>query len=174
MQTDGPVSVALPTVYVALGSNLGLRERHLSIACEQIAALSGCADLRCSSVYETAPMGPQNQPDYLNAVCRFSYAGTAVELLGELQNIECKHGRIKKTERWTARPLDLDIVLFGDERIDQPCLQVPHSGIADRSFVLWPLIELDPELQIPGLGSVKALQAGCQQLGIKLYESTAK
>ncbi|MFT5893409.1 MAG: 2-amino-4-hydroxy-6-hydroxymethyldihydropteridine diphosphokinase [bacterium] len=164
----------LTTVYVALGSNLGDRERHLSKACEDISELQASHDLVCSSAYETDPMGPQDQPDYLNAVCRFTYADTALHLLEELQSIERGHGRIKNTERWTARPLDLDILLFGSKVIDEPHLQIPHIGIGERSFVLWPLIELQPELEIPGLGSAKGLKAHCQQFGIKAYEPAAK
>ena len=162
------------TVYVALGSNLGDREQHLCKACEDISTLQACSDLVCSSVYETDPMGPQNQPDYLNAVCRFSYAETALHLLGELQSIERGHGRVQSTQRWTARPLDLDILLYGSECTDEPHLQIPHVGIAERSFVLWPLVELEAELLIPGLGPVKGLQEHCQQFGIQAYESAAK
>ena len=164
----------LTTVYVALGSNLGDREQHLATACEDISALQAASNLVSSSVYETEPMGPQNQPDYLNAVCRFTYTNSAFHLLDALQCIERAHGRVKNTQRWTARPLDLDILLFGSDCIDEPHLQIPHIGISERSFVLWPLIELEPELHIPNLGSVKALRAHCQQFGIKVYERAAK
>jgi 2-amino-4-hydroxy-6-hydroxymethyldihydropteridine diphosphokinase len=165
---------SLITVYVALGSNLGDREGHLVQACEDIASLSGASQVVCSSVYETDPMGPQNQPDYLNAVCRFHYSHSPLHLLDALQAIEHQHGRVQSTERWTARPLDLDIVLFGCERIDEPRLRVPHVGVAERSFVLWPLLELAPEIHIPGLGLAKDLARHCQQFGIKAYERSAK
>lgn len=165
---------SLATVFVALGSNLGDRERHISKACEDISALQAGSNLVCSTVYETDPMGPQNQPDYLNAVCRFSYSETPLYLMEELQAIERQHGRIQSTERWTARPLDLDILLFGRELLDEPRLQIPHVGIGERSFVLWPLIELEPELNVPGLGPAKALMKHCQQFGIKAYERAAK
>ena len=165
---------ALATVFVALGSNLGDREQHLSQACEDIASLREVSQLVSSSVYETDPMGPQNQPDYLNAVCRFQYGDSPLCLLDELQAIERQHGRAQSTERWTARPLDLDIVLFGAKQIDKPRLQVPHVGISERSFVLWPLLELEPELHIPGLGMAKDLVGHCQQFGIKAYERAAK
>ena len=167
-------STPLTTVYVAIGSNLGDREGHISKACIDIAALPMSQDLVCSSVYETDPMGPQNQPDYLNAVCRFSYSGTAEQLLQKLQSIERTHGRIEATERWSARPLDLDIVMFGTQVIDEPHLQIPHIGIAERSFVLWPLLELEPALVVPGRGSAKALSEHCQQFGIKAYKRGAK
>jgi len=168
------VEAAPATVYVALGSNLGDRQNHLMRACEDISLLQYTSNLACSSVYETNPMGPENQPDYLNAVCRFGYAGSAFQLLKELQRIEREHGRVKNTQRWTARPLDLDILLFGEECIDDPNLQIPHIGISERSFVLWPLIELEPDLQIPRLGSAKDLRNHCQQFGIKVYEPAVK
>lgn len=161
---------AEPLVFVALGSNLGDREQHLSDACEDISALAGVRELRCSSVFETDPMGPQNQPDYLNAVCQFYYSGSAGKLLNELQAIEKTHGRVKSTRRWTARPLDLDILLFGDQQIDEPELQIPHIGLAERSFVIWPLLELQPDLSIPGLGAVRELKKGCQEFGIQKYK----
>ncbi|MFT6640574.1 MAG: 2-amino-4-hydroxy-6-hydroxymethyldihydropteridine diphosphokinase, partial [Flavobacteriaceae bacterium] len=94
----------LTIVYVALGSNLGDRERHIAKACEDISTMQACSNLVCSSVYETDPMGPQNQPDYLNAVCRFSYSDAPLYLMEELQGIERQHGRIQSNERWTARP----------------------------------------------------------------------
>jgi 2-amino-4-hydroxy-6-hydroxymethyldihydropteridine diphosphokinase len=166
--------IPLTTVYVALGSNLGDRELHLATACLDISALQSASNLVCSSVYETEPMGAQNQPDYLNAVCRFSYLDSAFHLLEELQSIERRHGRVKNSRRWTARPLDLDILLFGSECVDEPQLQIPHSGISERSFVLCPLLELEPELQIPSLGSAKALLDHCQQFGIKVYERDDK
>ena len=156
-------------VYVALGSNLGDRLEHLSTALMQIDSLPAVSARQVSSVYETDPMGPQDQPDYLNAVCRFAYADTAQVLLARLQGIEALHGRVRSTERWTARPLDLDILLFGNTIIDEPDLQVPHVGIADRSFVLWPLLELDPGVQIPGLGAVSDLCKHCEHFGIKRH-----
>lgn len=119
-------------------------------------------------------MGPQNQPDYLNAVCRFEYAHKHRQLLQELQFIERGHGRIESRKRWTARPLDLDILLFGNQIIDEPDLQIPHVGICDRSFVLWPLYELEPELDVPGRGPVEEMRQSCQQFGIKGYKQAAK
>lgn len=157
-------------VYVALGSNLGEREQHIKTACQEIAQLPGCGDFRCSSIFETDPMGPQNQPDYLNAVCEFEYSGSAHGLLEELQIIEKAHGRVKTTKRWTARPLDLDIVLFGEQQINEPDLQIPHVGVAERSFVIWPLLELQADLCIPGVGAVADLKKQCQEFGIQKYK----
>lgn len=160
-------------VYVALGSNLGDREQHIVSASQEISQLPACVDFRCSALYQTDPMGPQNQPDYLNAVCEFGYTGVAHELLKQLKAIEKLHGRVKTTTRWTARPLDLDILLFGDRKINDPDLQIPHVGIAERSFVIWPLLELQPDLQIPGLGALSDLQEHCQKFGIKPYKGAA-
>lgn len=154
-------------VYVALGSNLGERARHIEQAAEQILTLQESANLQLSSLYETDPMGPQDQPDYLNAVCAFDWTGTARILLGKLQEIERTHGRVKTTQRWSARPLDLDILLFDQAQLNESDLRIPHIGIAQRSFVLWPLAELAPDLHIPDLGSVQSLMSDCQTFGIK-------
>lgn len=158
-------------VFVALGSNLGDRREHIEAACVDIASLEGIDGLVCSSIYETEPMGPQDQPDYLNAVCAFDYIGTAHALLSQLQEIERQHGRVHGGMRWGARPLDLDIVLFGDEVIDEPDLKVPHIGLAERSFVLWPLVEIAPGTIVPGLGSVDVLRLHCQQFGIRRHDA---
>lgn len=158
-------------VYVALGSNLGDRAQQLISALHAIADLEAVSHLVCSSLYETEPMGPQDQPDYLNAVCVFDYGDSARELLGQLQVIEHVHGRQSGGRRWGERPLDLDIVLFGEHLISEPDLIVPHKGLAERSFVLWPLAELEPSLAIPGEGAaagpVVQLQKHCQQFGIR-------
>jgi len=154
-------------VYVALGSNLGDRASHINLAAQQIEALAECSNLVCSSLYETAPMGPQQQPDYLNAVCRFECTLDPHELLAALKTLEQQHGRVQTTERWTARPLDLDIILFGQLSIQSDALTIPHVGVAHRSFVLWPLAELDDSLIIPGVGAVKELMQTCEQYGIR-------
>jgi len=115
-------------------------------------------------------MGPQDQPDYLNCVCSFFCSMAPHALLTQLQSIERQHGRVQTTQRWTARPLDLDILLFGQRQIDTPELTIPHVGIAQRSFVLWPLAELDDSLQIPGLGDVRQLMDNCETFGIRPYQ----
>ncbi|MFK8080325.1 MAG: 2-amino-4-hydroxy-6-hydroxymethyldihydropteridine diphosphokinase [Granulosicoccus sp.] len=158
-------------VYVALGSNLGDREAHLLKAAHDIEAITGCNDVISASIYETSPMGPQDQPDYLNSVCTFQCNLEPLELLGELKQIEQQHGRIQLTSRWTARPLDLDILLFGDRQIDTEELTIPHRGIALRSFVLWPLAELHGEQALPGLGSISELKKNCQRFGIRRYQA---
>ncbi|MFK7857569.1 MAG: 2-amino-4-hydroxy-6-hydroxymethyldihydropteridine diphosphokinase [Granulosicoccus sp.] len=158
-------------VFVALGSNLGDREAHLLQGVQDIEQIVDCSGTVSSSIYETNPMGPQDQPDYLNSVCSFQCDLEPMKLLAELKQIERQHGRTQSTQRWTARPLDLDILLFGDRQIDTQSLTIPHIGIAQRSFVLWPLAELDETLQVPGLGSVSELMERCQRFGIKSYRS---
>ncbi|MFK7994053.1 MAG: 2-amino-4-hydroxy-6-hydroxymethyldihydropteridine diphosphokinase [Granulosicoccus sp.] len=156
-------------VFVALGSNLGDRESHVLQGILDIQQIPDCSNIVSSSIYETAPMGPQDQPDYLNSVCSFQCELEPAQLLAELKQIEKHHGRVQTTERWTARPLDLDILLFGDQQINTEELTIPHVGIAQRSFVLWPLAELDKTLNIPGLGPVSDLMDNCQRYGIQRY-----
>ena len=160
----------MSTVYIALGSNLGDREEHIKQAVIDIDNIEGCADVVCASIYETAPMGPQDQPDYLNSVCRCHCTLEPHVLLKELQLIEQQHGRSRTTARWTARTLDLDILLIDDKQIKDDVLLVPHAEIANRSFVLWPLSELDELLMVPGLGPVSELKQRCERLGIRRYD----
>ncbi len=161
-------------VYVGLGSNVGDRVEHLRAACADIVDIRGCQSLRLSPLYESAPMGPQDQADYVNAVCRFHCTLFPDELLRALKRIERHHGRDFDAPRWTARPLDLDIVLFGDQIIVSNDLSIPHAGLASRSFVLRPLFDLAPTLSIPGHGPVATLLHDCEDYSIRpfLSEST--
>ena len=156
-------------VYVALGSNLGDREAHLIQGAKDIEELQDCSGLVMASLYETEPMGPQDQPDYLNSVCSFDCELEPLDLMRELKLIERQHGRVQSTERWRARPLDLDIILFGDRSVNTEELVIPHPGLARRSFVLWPLAELNEGLSIPDLGSIQQLMENCDRLGIQRY-----
>ena len=156
-------------VYVALGSNLGDREAHLIQGAKDIEELQDCSGLVMSSLYETEPMGPQDQPDYLNSVCSFDCELEPLDLMREMKLIERQHGRVQSTERWRARPLDLDIILFGDRSLNTEELVIPHPGLAKRSFVLWPLAELNEALSIPGFGSIQQLMESCDRLGIRRY-----
>ena len=159
-------------VFIALGCNLGERQQNLLRAVAEIEQLALVESVRCSSFYETDPMGPANQPDYINAVCETYTRFGAHELLDHLQAIEAAFGRVRTGERWGPRPLDLDIALYGQQIINTERLIVPHAGIAERSFVLWPLQELDPQLQVPGHGAVSDLAQKCPQYGIRRLQST--
>jgi 2-amino-4-hydroxy-6-hydroxymethyldihydropteridine diphosphokinase len=146
------------TAYVALGSNLGPRECHLSAAVAALHATEGVRGVVVSAVYETDPVGPGDQGPYLNAVARLVTSLTPRELLDQLLAIEAARDRTRGPERNTARTLDLDLLLYGEHTIDEPGLEVPHPRMCERGFVLEPLRELAPHLVPPGTGeSVEAL-----------------
>jgi 2-amino-4-hydroxy-6-hydroxymethyldihydropteridine diphosphokinase len=153
--------------YIGLGSNLADPVAQLKSARTAIRALKGIHELAFSSLYYSLPMGPQDQPDYFNAVIAVETALLPMVLLRALQTIENAQGRIRKTERWGARTLDLDILLYNDQTIDLPDLTVPHTGIAERSFVLYPLFEIAPHLQVPGHGDLADLLSQCPLAGLK-------
>lgn len=107
-------------------------------------------------------MGPQDQPDYVNAVMSIRTSLSPDSLLKQLQAVEASHGRIRQGIRWVARTLDLDILLYGQEIIETPDLIIPHAGIAERAFVLVPLAEIAPQITIPGKGSITDLLKHCR------------
>jgi len=145
---------------------------NLSSALKALRAHPAINAVVCSSVYETDPMGPQDQPDYLNAVVSMQTELSACELLSELQRIENQHGRVRDGKRWGPRTLDLDLLLYASETIETPDLSVPHPGIAERSFVLLPLAELAPDYIVPNKGTVSKLLDQCRQYGIRRLDST--
>jgi 2-amino-4-hydroxy-6-hydroxymethyldihydropteridine diphosphokinase len=138
------------TVYVALGSNLGARERNLCAALDGLRATEDVGEVVVSAFYETAPVGPGEQGPYLNAVARLTTSLPARALLERLLAIEAAYGRTRWPERNAPRVLDLDLLLYGQQRIDEPGLQVPHPRMCERGFVLEPLRELAPGLVPPG------------------------
>jgi len=142
--------------YVGLGSNLGDRDAAIRRAAELIGAQ------RLSTIVETEPWGYANQPRFLNAVAEIDTPLTARQLLVHLLDVERRLGRERVGPKWGPRTIDLDLLLFGDAVIDEPGLQVPHPRLAERAFVLEPLADLAPELEIPGFGTVRALLAGLQ------------
>ena len=153
--------------YIGLGSNLADPASQIKTGRTAIRALKGIRELAFSSLYYSFPMGPQDQPDYYNAVIAVETTLLPMVLLRALQTIENAQGRIRKTERWGARTLDLDILLYNDQIIDLPDLTVPHSGITDRAFVLYPLHEIAPDLQVPGHGALADLLSQCPLVGLK-------
>ncbi|MDX1351518.1 MAG: 2-amino-4-hydroxy-6-hydroxymethyldihydropteridine diphosphokinase [Thiomicrorhabdus sp.] len=144
------------TVYIGLGSNLSDPVKQLRSALESISKLPKTSLKQTSSFYGSKPLGPQDQPDFVNAVCKIESELSAQELLSALQNIEQQQGRIKK-RHWGERLIDLDILLFAEEVIESENLTVPHSQIAFRDFVLVPLLEISPGLVIPQKGKAQAL-----------------
>jgi 2-amino-4-hydroxy-6-hydroxymethyldihydropteridine diphosphokinase len=140
--------------YVGLGSNLGDRERLIREAAQLIGAV------RLSTLIETEPWGYGDQPLFLNAVAELETLLTARQLLDHLLDVERRLGRERVGPRWGPRTIDLDLLLYGDETIDEPALVVPHPRLKGRDFVLRPLAELVPTLKIPGDGTVRDALAG--------------
>ncbi len=142
--------------YVGLGANLGDSAATLRAALDELEALPGTRLIRASRFYRTPAWGVEEQPNFVNAVAALETTLPARELLERLFAIERHHGRDRSREqRWGPRMLDLDLLLHGDVLIDEPGLQVPHPQLHRRGFVLVPLVEIAPDLQIPERGSVR-------------------
>jgi 2-amino-4-hydroxy-6-hydroxymethyldihydropteridine diphosphokinase len=153
-------------VFLSLGSNLGDRLAHLRAALEALDRGPRMKLRRASRVYETAPVEVEEyQPDYLNCVAEIECGVPAIELLRYCQGIESALGRERKGEK-APRTIDVDMLLFGEEVIDEPDLEVPHRGIT-RSFNLKGLGDLHQDLHIPGRGRVEDLLAGADPSGIR-------
>lgn len=135
--------------YIGLGSNLSEPIKQVNIAIDEIKQIAKSEVLNISSLYLSKPMGPQDQDDYINAVLALETTLSPLALLDALQSIENKAGRIRKENRWGARILDLDIILFGNEIINTERLTVPHYGMTEREFVLLPLAEIAADLILP-------------------------
>jgi 2-amino-4-hydroxy-6-hydroxymethyldihydropteridine diphosphokinase len=141
--------------YIGFGSNLGDREGTILAAAESLGVR------RLSTLRETEPWGVVDQPLYLNAVGELETDEPAPALLSRLLDVEREHGRVRR-ERWGPRTLDLDLLLYGDAELDEPGLSVPHPLLHERAFVLEPLAELAPDLNVPGKGRVRDLLARLQ------------
>lgn len=135
--------------WIALGSNLASPLTQVNAAIAALGAIPDSRIVAVSSFYRTPPLGPQDQPDYLNAAVALETTLAPEALLDHTQRIELDQGRVRKAERWGPRTLDLDIMLFGDETIATTRLTVPHYDMKNRGFMLWPLFEIAPELRFP-------------------------
>jgi len=140
--------------YIGIGSNLNDPVRQVELAFELLEDLDDSRLVAQSSLYQSEPFGPVEQPSFINAVALLHTTLDSWALLQGLQDIEISQGR-KPGVRWGPRILDLDLLLHGDHEIDEPRLKVPHPGIAQRNFVLLPLQEIAPDLIIPGLGRLE-------------------
>ena len=143
--------------YVALGSNLAQPEHQVARAFDALAALPSSRLVLRSSAYRSRPMGPVEQPDFVNAVAAVLTQLDPAALLRELQALEARLGRAVPVVRWGPRVIDLDLLVHGQARCDEAGLTLPHPGLAERDFVLVPLAEISPTLDVPGLGRVDAL-----------------
>jgi len=148
-------------VFIGLGSNLDEPLVQLQSAIAQLNIIESIDIINVSDFYTSRPMGPQDQPDYINAVAEIDTILIADELLDELQKIENNQGRIR-TQHWGPRTLDLDILLYGSDVIKTERLTVPHIGMSERNFVLYPLSDLvNVDFEIPTIGNIKELLAAC-------------
>ena len=146
--------------YIAIGSNLASPLEQVNAAVQALGEIPQSRIVAVSSFYRTPPLGPQDQPDYLNAAVVLETALDAEMLLDNTQRIELQQGRERKAERWGPRTLDLDIMLFGHETINTERLTVPHYDMKNRGFMLWPLFEVAPDLFFPDGISLKSILDG--------------
>lgn len=154
--------------FIGLGSNQGDPQRQLDRALELLGGVPKIDLIRCSPRYCTAPVGDPVQPDFLNAVAELETELAPLDLLRQLQKIELDLGRTRDPDRrWGPRTIDLDLLLFGDAVVRETDLFIPHSGIGCRAFVLRPLADLAPELEVPGQGRVSELLAGIDSSGVR-------
>jgi 2-amino-4-hydroxy-6-hydroxymethyldihydropteridine diphosphokinase len=146
------------TAFVGIGSNLGDRETNLSRAIDLLSAEDGIEVVAVSEIRETEPVGPVEQGPFLNGAVQVETSLPPGELLERLLSVENRLGRVRN-ERWGPRTIDLDLLLYGDEKLDQPGLSVPHPRLHERRFALEPLVDLDPALEIPEFGPISTLLA---------------
>jgi 2-amino-4-hydroxy-6-hydroxymethyldihydropteridine diphosphokinase len=158
--------------YVALGSNLNHPAERVAEAFERLAGLPATRLELCSRSYLTQPLGPQDQPDFVNAAAGLLTQLTARELLNGLLDIERAMGRDRQ-ERWGPRIVDLDLIWMTGAAIDEPGLTLPHPGVSERNFVLYPLSDIAPSLLIPGHGRVMHLKSGVSGEGIACVSGLA-
>jgi 2-amino-4-hydroxy-6-hydroxymethyldihydropteridine diphosphokinase len=149
----------MPRAYVGLGANLGPREETLRRASDLLGATNGIDVVALSQLRETDPVGVLDQPRFLNGVVALETTLSPRRLLDVLLSIERKLGRVRDGARWGPRTVDLDLLVYASEQVDEPGLRVPHPHVHERRFALEPLAELDPELEIPGHGRVSDLLA---------------
>jgi 2-amino-4-hydroxy-6-hydroxymethyldihydropteridine diphosphokinase len=154
---------------VAIGSNLESPRERVLEAMDRLAALSAADTLLRSQLYLSRPMGPQDQPDFVNAAAGLLTQHTPLELLAALLDLERSMGRNRR-ERWGPRVIDLDLLWMVDAAVDEPGLKVPHPGVSIRNFVLYPLADIAPTMKIPGLGTILDLKRSVGGDGISLLE----
>jgi len=168
------MSDGVQTAFVGIGSNLDCPEAQVARAVRELQCLLDSELLALSPAYRSAALGPAGQADYVNAVAMLKTRLAPHRLLDGLQAIEHRHGRVRG-ERWGPRTLDLDLLLYDEQRIETARLQVPHPEMHRRSFVLIPLHDIAPDLVVPGMGALSELIAplaeggGLQRLAINIH-----
>jgi 2-amino-4-hydroxy-6-hydroxymethyldihydropteridine diphosphokinase len=160
------------TVYIGIGSNLQQPIEQVKQALHHLAEIPHTRLIAFSPLYRSAPLGPADQPDYINAVAALATRLSPLALLDALQAIERQQGRVREGERWGPRTLDLDLLLYGEQQIHNDRLTVPHPGLGERNFVLYPLYDVAGEdLLIPGLDTLGHLLNACPRQGLELLET---
>jgi len=153
-------------IYLGLGSNLDAPQQQLLTALETLAQTQGFELIQTSRFYGSTPQGPQDQPDYVNAVCLIRSQLTPQQVLDQTQAIEQQFGRVK-TRHWGERCIDIDILLYDDLVMASDRLTIPHPFMTQRDFVLLPLLEIAPDIEIPQHGAAQACMANLQQTFVK-------
>ncbi len=165
-------NISAITAYLGLGANLGDRAGSIHRATEELDALPGLEVSHVSSLYETAPVGVVNQPEFLNAVIEVQTSLGPEDLLAVILHLEKKMGRTRN-ERWGPRVIDIDVLLYGNQKIDVPGLTVPHPRLRERAFALVPLAEIAANLHLPGetqnvseIANLLAMSGNIRRVGI--------
>lgn len=156
-------------VYIAIGSNLASPLEQVNAALAALAEIPDSQIVAVSPFYRTPPLGPQDQPDYLNAAVALDTDLAPETLLDHTQRIELQQGRERKAHRWGPRTLDLDIMLFGDRQIATPRLTVPHYDMKNRAFMLLPLVHIAPDVCFPDGVKVADILSNLDPSGISRW-----
>lgn len=163
-------TIATTRAYIGLGSNLNNPAKQIKQALSALKATPRTKLIACSSLYQSAPMGPQDQPNYINATAALNTALDADTLLAHLQSIENQQGRVRDEHHWSARTLDLDLLIYGETQQKNTNLTLPHPGLHLRNFVLIPLNEIAPDLEITGLGNLQKIMKNISADGLQVLE----
>lgn len=157
----------LVRAYIGIGSNMSDPCSQVRQAIAELDEIPDCCCVKRSSLYRSRPLGPEDQPDFVNAVAAVDTTLSALQLLQILHDIERCHGRVRSGQRWGPRTLDLDLLVYGNARIVSEVLTVPHPGVVRRDFVLRPLHEIEPDLQVPGHGPIVGYLSRCVDHGLE-------
>jgi 2-amino-4-hydroxy-6-hydroxymethyldihydropteridine diphosphokinase len=155
--------------YAAIGSNLNNPRAQVLDGLRRLSELAAVHSVLASPLYRSAPMGPQDQPEFVNAVAGFVTRLTPRELLDALLDIERRMGR-NRGERWGPRIIDLDLIWMVGSSMEEPGLSLPHPGVSSRNFVLYPLADIAPTLTLPGHGVVLALKSAAGDAGLSVLQ----
>lgn len=163
---DASAEQAWMPVYVALGSNLDEPLAQIEAGFARLATLPRTRLIARSRLYASQPLGPKDQPEFVNAVAGLLTQLSPRELLRALKALEVEQGRAQPIVRWGPRRIDFDLLVYADVRIDETDLAIPHRGIPQRNFVLYPLCDIAPDLSIPGLGTARELATRVGSAGL--------